>query len=93
MQLVIRNLAICGGQGLAKTQLHVVSTIKMAKTGKKHSCTTLQLRAGAVSRPFSKMGSQPLGPRLAGRLTAELIMRSPQYMSCANQYELDLRGA
>lgn len=33
-----------------------------------------------------------LGPRLAGRLTAELILRSPQYMSCINFYELDLRG-
>lgn len=28
-----------------------------------------------------------------GRLTAELIARSPQYMSCCNDYELDLRGA
>lgn len=33
-----------------------------------------------------------LGPRLAGRLTAELIMRSPQYMNCINLYEIDLRG-
>lgn len=34
-----------------------------------------------------------LGPRLAGRLTAELILRSPQYMSCVHLYHLDLRGA
>ena len=34
----------------------------------------------------------PVGPRLAGRLTAELILRSPQYMSCVGYYELDLRG-
>ncbi|KAF8072405.1 U2 small nuclear ribonucleoprotein A-like protein [Scenedesmus sp. PABB004] len=33
-----------------------------------------------------------LGPRLAGRLTADLIMRSPQYMSCIKLYEIDLRG-
>ena len=33
-----------------------------------------------------------LGPRLAGRLTAELILRSRQYMSCVKQYEIDLRG-
>lgn len=33
-----------------------------------------------------------LGPRLAGRLTAELILRSRQYMSCVQQYEIDLRG-
>lgn len=33
-----------------------------------------------------------LGPRLAGRLTAELILRSPQYMSCIKLYHLDLRG-
>lgn len=30
--------------------------------------------------------------RLPGRLTAELILRSPQYMSCIKLYELDLRG-
>lgn len=34
----------------------------------------------------------PVGARLPGRLTAELIMRSPQYMSCIKQYEIDLRG-
>ena len=33
-----------------------------------------------------------LGVRLAGRLTAELVLRSPQYMSCCKDYELDLRG-
>eukprot|EP00210_Caulerpa_lentillifera_P008061 g7697.t1 len=33
-----------------------------------------------------------LGPRLAGRLTPELILRSPQYMNCIQNYELDLRG-
>ena len=34
-----------------------------------------------------------LGVRLAGRLTAELVLRSPQYMSCCKDYELDLRGS
>ena len=34
-----------------------------------------------------------LGPRLAGRLTAELILRSSQYMNCVKEYEIDLRGA
>jgi len=29
---------------------------------------------------------------LAGRLTAELILRSPQYMNCCKDYEIDLRG-
>ena len=33
-----------------------------------------------------------LGPRLAGRLTAELVLRSPQYMNCVKEYEIDLRG-
>jgi U2 small nuclear ribonucleoprotein A' len=42
----------------------------------------MELRAGAGA----------LGPRLAGRLTAELILRSPQYMSCVGDYEIDLRG-
>ncbi len=37
-------------------------------------------------------GAGALGPRLAGRLTAELILRSRQYMSCISQYEVDLRG-
>mmetsp|Transcript_35055 Transcript_35055/g.91045 ORF Transcript_35055/g.91045 Transcript_35055/m.91045 type:complete len:274 (+) Transcript_35055:205-1026(+) len=37
-------------------------------------------------------GAGSLGPRLAGRLTAELILRSPQYMNCCKDYELDLRG-
>lgn len=33
-----------------------------------------------------------LGARLAGRLTAELIARSKQYMSCIGMYEIDMRG-
>lgn len=37
-------------------------------------------------------GAGALGPRLAGRLTAELVLRSPQYMSCVKYYEIDLRG-
>jgi hypothetical protein len=32
------------------------------------------------------------GPRVMGRLIPELILRSPQYMNCCQQYELDLRG-
>ena len=34
-----------------------------------------------------------IGARLAGRLTADLILRSPQYMSCIGEYEIDLRGS
>lgn len=30
--------------------------------------------------------------RVAGRLTADLIYSSPQYMNCVDEYELDLRG-
>jgi len=37
-------------------------------------------------------GAGALGPRLAGRLTAELILRSPQYLSAIKQYEIDLRA-
>ena len=37
-------------------------------------------------------GAGALGARLAGRLTAELILRSPQYMSAVKDYEIDLRG-
>ena len=40
----------------------------------------------------ARAGAGALGPRLAGRLTAELILRSPQYMSCVKDYEIDLRG-
>ena len=38
------------------------------------------------------VGAAGVGPRVIGRLTPELISRSPQYMSCVDQYELDLRG-
>jgi U2 small nuclear ribonucleoprotein A' len=34
----------------------------------------------------------PQGPRVLGRLTPELILRSPQYMNCVKEYELDLRA-
>jgi hypothetical protein len=40
----------------------------------------------------TRMAAGSLGPRLAGRLTAELILRSPQYMNCVKDYEIDLRG-
>jgi hypothetical protein len=33
-----------------------------------------------------------IGSRIAGRLTADLILRSPQYMSCVGEYHIDLRG-
>jgi U2 small nuclear ribonucleoprotein A' len=36
--------------------------------------------------------SGSFGPRLAGRLTAELISHSHQYMSCVKMYEIDLKG-
>ncbi|KAK9828890.1 hypothetical protein WJX72_002612 [[Myrmecia] bisecta] len=39
-----------------------------------------------------RAGAGSLGPRLAGRLTAELVLRSPQYMNCVKEYEIDLRG-
>ena len=32
-------------------------------------------------------------PRLAGRLTAELIMRSEQGLNACKEYQIDLRGA
>ncbi len=38
------------------------------------------------------MAQPPGGPRVLGRLTAELVLRSPQHMNCVHQYELDLRG-
>jgi hypothetical protein len=38
------------------------------------------------------VGAAGVGPRVIGRLTPELISKSAQYMSCVNQYELDLRG-
>lgn len=40
----------------------------------------------------ARAGAGALGPRLVGRLTAELVLRSPQYMSCVKYYEIDLRG-
>lgn len=39
-----------------------------------------------------RVAAGALGPRLLGRLTAELILRSPQYMNPLKQYEIDLRG-
>lgn len=42
--------------------------------------------------PSAARPAGSLGPRLAGRLTAELINRSPQYMNCVRNYEIDLRG-
>lgn len=42
--------------------------------------------------PSAARPAGSLGPRLAGRLTAELINRSPQYMNCVRHYEIDLRG-
>ena len=42
--------------------------------------------------PDSKAAGAQLGPRLIGRLTPELVLRSPQYMNCVNQYEIDLRA-
>lgn len=33
-----------------------------------------------------------IGSRIAGRLTADLILRSPQYMSCVGEYQIDLRA-
>ena len=38
------------------------------------------------------VGTSGVGARVIGRLTPELISRSPQYMNCVDQYELDLRG-
>mmetsp|Transcript_32121 Transcript_32121/g.91095 ORF Transcript_32121/g.91095 Transcript_32121/m.91095 type:complete len:267 (-) Transcript_32121:363-1163(-) len=48
----------------------------------------MEARSGALGAP----GAGSLGPRLIGRLTAELILRSPQYMNCCKDYEIDLRG-
>eukprot|EP01023_Acetabularia_acetabulum_P041365 TRINITY_DN402_c3_g1_i1.p1 TRINITY_DN402_c3_g1~~TRINITY_DN402_c3_g1_i1.p1 ORF type:complete len:275 (-),score=31.52 TRINITY_DN402_c3_g1_i1:373-1197(-) len=36
--------------------------------------------------------SSNMGPRLGGRLTAELILRSPQHMNCVGLYEISMRG-
>lgn len=33
-----------------------------------------------------------IGSRMAGRLTADLVLRSPQYMNCVGEYQIDLRG-
>mmetsp|Transcript_8650 Transcript_8650/g.14910 ORF Transcript_8650/g.14910 Transcript_8650/m.14910 type:complete len:333 (+) Transcript_8650:56-1054(+) len=44
----------------------------------------------SFDQPRSAAGS--LGPRLLGRLTAELILRSGQYLNPLQQYEIDLRG-
>lgn len=46
-----------------------------------------------VRMETGRLAAGSLGPRLAGRLTAELILRSPQYMNCVKDYEIDLRGA
>lgn len=39
-----------------------------------------------------KGAGAPLGPRIMGRLTAELVLRSPQYMNPCGEYEIDLRA-
>ncbi|KAI8100651.1 hypothetical protein M9434_005042 [Picochlorum sp. BPE23] len=41
---------------------------------------------------YTRRSGALLGPRVIGRLTPELVLRSPQYMNCIDQYELDLRG-
>ena len=40
----------------------------------------------------TKIGAGAMGARLPGRLTAELVLRSPQYMNCVKDYHIDLRG-
>ena len=39
-----------------------------------------------------KPAAGQVGPRMLGRLTPELILRSPQYMNPVNLYEIDLRA-
>jgi hypothetical protein len=46
----------------------------------------------AGQEPVVTTRTGALGPRLIGRLTAELILRSPQFMNPLKHYEIDLRG-
>lgn len=67
-------------------------------------CAPVDGRLARLLRPLSSAsadmaapmeGAKPpaaLGPRIIGRLTPELILRSPQYMNPVNQYEIDLRA-
>lgn len=77
-----------------------------SRKGMMHACMNLgvrvagkgdkrrNLRAG-LPRVTTMEGGKPVGAglaRLPGRLTAELVLRSPQFMSCLGLYEIDLRG-
>ena len=42
--------------------------------------------------PPPLLGASLTSARLGGKLTADLVMRSPQYMNCLGEYEIDLRG-
>ena len=42
--------------------------------------------------PPPLLGTSFTSARLGGKLTADLVMRSPQYMNCLGEYEIDLRG-
>ena len=56
---------------------------------------TEKKKALMAANPFQQDGAEAAFlslPRLAGRLTAELIMRSPQGLNPSKEYALDLRG-
>jgi hypothetical protein len=42
--------------------------------------------------PPPLLGASLTAARLGGKLTADLVLRSPQYMNCLGEYEIDLRG-
>lgn len=42
--------------------------------------------------PPPLFGASLTSARLGGKLTADLVLRSPQYMNCLGEYEIDLRG-
>jgi hypothetical protein len=66
---------------------HITKTVHREESSSKQVAGIMAATGGEAPR----LGA--LGPRLAGRLTAELILRCPQYMNCLKQYEIDLRGA
>ena len=74
----------------AGDQGHAVQ-FRLSRVGSCKRLHLVWLRLAHVAAPLHA-GAGALGPRLVGRLTAELVLRSPQYMSCVKYYEIDLRG-
>ena len=82
----IELISVVGGIASSVSQaIHTPDRAYLIRLKQNHfmSYVLVEARAGT---------SGSFGPRLAGRLTADLISHSHQYMSCVKMYEIDLKG-